>query len=116
MLVSLRQLAIILFLKYWVFTFKCLYITDIKCQYLLKKFCAIICHGDIMIKEKRNQFGYTQEEMAEMLQISLRQYVRIDKETCLPRSDILDKLISTLDLTNEEIGAYVKTVIFKKCS
>ena len=70
----------------------------------------------MMIKEKRNQFGYTQEKMAEMLQISLIQYVRIDKETCLPRSDILDRLINTLDLTDEEIGMYVKSVLFKKSS
>ena len=69
-----------------------------------------------MIKEKRNQFGYTQEEMAGILDISLRQYVRIDKETCLPRSDILDKLISIFHLSNEEIGIYVKTVFYKKIS
>ena len=69
-----------------------------------------------MIREKRKQFGYTQEKMAEMLEISLRQYVRIDKEACLPRNDILDKLINTLSLTNEEIGSYVKAVIDKKCS
>lgn len=69
-----------------------------------------------MIKEKRNQFGYTQEEMANMLDISLRQYVRIDKEICLPRTDILDKLISMFNLSNEEIGIYVKTVLFKKIS
>ncbi len=69
-----------------------------------------------MIKEKRNKFGYTQEQMANMLGISLRQYVRIDKEVCLPRSDILDKLIHTFNLTDEEIGSYVKSVIFKKCS
>ncbi len=69
-----------------------------------------------MIREKRNQFGYTQENMAEILQISLRQYVRIDKEVCLPRSDILSKLINTLNLSDEEIGSYIKTVIYKKCS
>ena len=69
-----------------------------------------------MIKEKRNQFGYTQEKMADLLQISLRQYARIDKEICMPRSDILEKLIQTLDMNNEEIGSYVKTVIGKKCS
>ena len=69
-----------------------------------------------MIKEKRKLFGYTQEQMAEILEISLRQYIRIDKEVCLPRCDILDKLINTLNLNNEEIGAYIKTVIFKKCS
>ncbi len=69
-----------------------------------------------MIREKRNQFGYTQEEMANMLEISLRQYVRIDKEICLPRTDILDKLISMFNLSNEEIGIYVKTVLYKKIS
>lgn len=82
-------------------------------------FYVILCNnvfGDIMIKEKRNQLGYTQQKMADMLQISLRQYVRIDQETCFPRSDIFDKLITELNLTNEEIGAYVKTVLFKKCS
>ena len=69
-----------------------------------------------MIKEKRKILGYTQEEMASILDISLRQYVRIDKEICFPRSDILEKLIDTLSLTNEEIGEYVRLIIQKKCS
>jgi len=69
-----------------------------------------------MIKEKRKQFGYTQEKMANILDISLRQYVRIDKETCLPRTEILDKLISTFNLSNEEIGIYIKTILYKKIS
>ena len=69
-----------------------------------------------MIKEKRKEKKYTQEKMSQILGISLRQYVRIDKETCLPRSDILDRLINTLDLTDEEIGMHVKSVLFKKSS
>ncbi len=69
-----------------------------------------------MIREKRKQFGYTQEKMADILDISLRQYVRIDKETCLPRTEILDKLISMFNLSNEEIGIYIKTVLYKKIS
>lgn len=48
--------------------------------------------------------------MAEKLGISLRQYVRIDNEQAFPRRDILKKLISELELTNEEIGKYVKTL------
>ena len=67
-----------------------------------------------MIMEKRKQFGYTQEKMADILDISLRQYVRIDKEVCLPRTEILDKLISMFHLSNEEIGIYIKTVLYKK--
>ena len=61
-----------------------------------------------MIKEKRNSMRYTQEQMAERLGISLRQYVRIDNEQAFPRRDILKKLIIELELTNEEIGSYIK--------
>lgn len=64
-----------------------------------------------MIKEKRNSMHYTQEEMAEKLGISLRQYVRIDNEQAFPRRDILGKLISELELTDEEIGKYIKNLI-----
>ncbi len=63
-----------------------------------------------MIKEKRNSMKFTQEEMANKLGISLRQYVRIDNEQCFPRRDILKKLIVELNLTNEEIGIYINTL------
>lgn len=63
-----------------------------------------------MIKEKRNFKHYTQEQMAEKLGISLRQYVRIDNEQAFPRRDILKRLIIELELTNEEIGKYIKTL------
>ena len=61
-----------------------------------------------MIKEKRKNLHYTQEQMANKLGISLRQYVRIDNEQAFPRRDILKKLINELNLTNEEIGEYIK--------
>lgn len=64
-----------------------------------------------MIKEKRKEKNYTQEKMAEILDISLRQYVRIDKEEDIPRRDILRKLILILDMTNEEIGEYIKKIV-----
>ena len=60
-----------------------------------------------MIKEKRKLFGYTQEQMADNLNISLRQYVRIDNEEDLPRRDILSKLIIFFELSDEEIGQYI---------
>ena len=63
-----------------------------------------------MIREKRKAKNYTQEKMANLLNISLRQYVRIDKEQALPRRDILNKLINELDLSNEEIGEYVRNI------
>ena len=61
-----------------------------------------------MIKEKRKSKNYTQEKMSQILGISLRQYVRIDNEEDLPRRDILKGLITELELTNEEIGAYIR--------
>lgn len=66
-----------------------------------------------MIKEKRKAKNYTQEKMAEILNISLRQYVRIDNEEDIPRRDILRKLIILLDMNNEEIGKYIRKIIEK---
>ena len=63
-----------------------------------------------MIKEKRKLKNYTQEEMSKLLGISLRQYVRIDNEEDLPRRDVLRSLIIELDLTNEEIGEYIRKI------
>ncbi len=61
-----------------------------------------------MIKEKRKSKNYTQEKMSQILGISLRQYIRIDNEEDLPRRDVLRNLIIELDLTNEEIGEYIR--------
>ena len=61
-----------------------------------------------MIKEKRKLKNYTQEQMSERLGVSLRQYVRIDNEEDLPRRDVLNSLIIELELTNEEIGEYIR--------
>lgn len=66
-----------------------------------------------MIKEKRKQKNYTQEKMAELLNISIRQYVRIDKEEDLPRRDVLKNIIKILDLNDEEIGAYIRSITNK---
>lgn len=78
----------------------------------------LLCHnvyGDLlMIKEKRKLKNYTQENMADMLNISLRQYVRIDKEEDLPRRDVLKNLITMLDLTDEEIGEYIRGIVNNK--
>lgn len=66
-----------------------------------------------MIKEKRKQKNYTQEKMAELLNISIRQYVRIDKEEDLPRRDVLKNIIKILDLNDEEIGSYIRSITNK---
>lgn len=66
-----------------------------------------------MIKEKRLAKKYTQEKMATILGISLRQYVRIDNEEDLPRRDVLKSLIRELELTDEELGKYVREMTEK---
>ena len=60
-----------------------------------------------MIKEKRKEMGFTQEQMSKILNISLRQYIRIDNEEDLPRRDVLKNLIKELKLSDEEIRGYV---------
>ena len=63
-----------------------------------------------MIKEKRQALHLTQEQMANLLGISLRQYVRIDNEEDLPRRDVLQNLIEKLSLSDEEIGQYIRDI------
>lgn len=75
-----------------------------------------LCHnlyGDTMIKEKRRAKNYTQEQMAKLLNISLRQYARIDKGEDLPRRDVLKNIVNILDLTDEELGFYIRSIINK---
>lgn len=48
--------------------------------------------------------------MSEILGVSLRQYVRIDNEEDLPRRDILKKLILALDLSDQELGQYIREI------
>lgn len=66
-----------------------------------------------MIKEKRKELGFTQEQMADKLNISLRQYVRIDNEEDLPRRDILNKLIILFKMSDDEIGKYIRSITQK---
>lgn len=64
-----------------------------------------------MIKEKRKALGYTQEQMANMLRISLRQYVRIDNEEDLPRRDVLNEIITLLNMDDKEVGKYIRDIV-----
>ena len=71
-------------------------------------------YGDIMIKELRNKKGYTQEQLADTLQISLRHYIRIENESIIPRADVFYNLINTLDMNNEQIGEFINCILNKK--
>lgn len=67
-----------------------------------------------MIKELRTKKNYTQAEMAEKLQISLRHYVRIDNEQRIPRPDVFANLIKILDMNTMQIGEFIENILNNK--
>ena len=61
-----------------------------------------------MIKENREKRNYTQEKLAEMLEISPRQLQRIEKDEEKTKITTLKKIISTLKIPDEEVLKYMK--------
>lgn len=64
--------------------------------------------GDNMIKEHRIKKGYTQEELAELINISPRQIQRIEKEEEKTKIETLKKIIKILEIPDKEIIKYLK--------
>lgn len=67
-----------------------------------------------MIKEYRIKHGFTQELTANYLQISLRQYQRIDKEEFMPRTQTLKEIFELFDIPIEEQKEYIWQMWLKK--
>lgn len=67
-----------------------------------------------MIKDYRIKRGYTQEELAEILNISPRQLQRIENGESIPKIETLQKMALTLKIDDKDIGKYVKEVERKK--
>ena len=61
-----------------------------------------------MIKENRKKLNYSQEKLAEILQISTRQLQRIEKNEEETRIKTLKKIINILDIPDNEIIGYIK--------
>lgn len=61
-----------------------------------------------MIKECRIKKGYTQEKLAELINISPRQIQRIEKEEEKTKIETLKKIIKILEIPDEEIINYLK--------
>jgi len=64
--------------------------------------------GEKMIKENRIKRGLTQEELAEILDISWRQLQRIEKNEEQTKIKTLKKLIKILKIPDKEIIEYFK--------
>lgn len=61
-----------------------------------------------MIKENRSKKGYTQEEFAEIINISTRQLQRIEKNEEQTKIITLKKIIKILQIPDEEIIEFIK--------
>lgn len=61
-----------------------------------------------MIKENRIKKNYTQEELAEIVDITPRQLQRIEKNEDKTRIETLRKIIKVLQIPDKEILEYIK--------
>lgn len=61
-----------------------------------------------MIKENRILKGYTQEQLAEILEISPRQMQRIEKDENKTKLSTLKKIIKVLQISENEIINFMK--------
>ena len=60
-----------------------------------------------MIKENRIKKKYTQEELAELLEITPRQLQRIEKNEAETKISTLKKIIAILDIPQDEVLKYI---------
>lgn len=63
-----------------------------------------------MIKEYRKLRGYTQEELAEILNISTRQIQRIESNICIPSVKLLGKIITKLKIADKDVIKYINMI------
>lgn len=61
-----------------------------------------------MIKENRIKKNYTQEELAEIINISPRQLQRIEKDEEKTKIGTLKKIIKVLQIEDKEIIEYIR--------
>ena len=61
-----------------------------------------------MIKEYRNLRGFTQEELAEKIDISWRQLQRIEKNEQDTSVKTLRKIIQVLEISDKDVINYLK--------
>lgn len=61
-----------------------------------------------MIKKYRKLRNYTQEELAEIIDISVRQLQRLENYESDPKISTLKKIIKTLKIEDKDIINYIK--------
>ena len=63
-----------------------------------------------MIKEYRIKNNYTQEQLAEIINLSPRQLQRIEKDEDKTKIETIRKIIKVLNIPDEEILKYIKKI------
>lgn len=64
-----------------------------------------------MVKEYRIKNNFTQEQLAEMIDISPRQLQRIEKNENQTKIETIRKIIEVLNIPDDEVLKYLKEVI-----
>lgn len=67
-----------------------------------------------MFKKYREENNYTQEELAEIIEISFRQLQRIENKESNPSIKTFRKLIKVLKITDKDIANIVKNELIEK--
>lgn len=67
-----------------------------------------------MFKEYREKKGYTQEELAEIVDVSTRTIQRIENKETNPKIKTFRKLINVLKINNDDIAYIVKFELLDK--
>ena len=67
-----------------------------------------------MFKEYREKHKYTQEQLAELIEVSARTIQRIENKEVNPNIKNFRKLINVLKITDEDIAYIVKNELIEK--
>jgi len=64
----------------------------------------------MLFKKYRIKLGLTQEELAEIVEITWRQMQRIENEKSLPSLQTLKKLVLILKISDSDLAEYIKNL------
>lgn len=67
-----------------------------------------------MIKSYREKRNYSQEELAELIEVSTRTIQRIENKECNPSIKTLKKLINILKINDNDIAYLIKNELLDK--
>lgn len=64
-----------------------------------------------MLQEYRKRAKITQEKLSEITGLDRKTIFRIENDLTIPRVDSYAKIVTSLNMTNEEIGNHLKALV-----